>query len=157
MSRDSDEFVNRIYEAKLVEKYPCAMSYECTKEILNQMENKICKIKVNHGTGTGFFCKIPFPNTKGVLPVLMTCNHVINENLLFSENGKIILSIKNENEFIDFDLENRRKYTSREYDITIIEIKKTDKINNFLELDDIIFQDIISDKNLNKEYIDKTI
>ena len=157
MSRDSDEFVNRIYEVKLVEAYPCAMSYECTKEILNQMENKICKIEVNHGKATGFFCKIPFPNTKGVLPVLMTCNHVINENLLFSENGKIILSIKNENEFIDFDLENRRKYTSREYDITIIEIKKTDKINNFLELDDIIFQDIISDKNLNKEYIDKTI
>ena len=35
------------------------------------------------------------------------------------------------------------KYTNEEYDITIIEIKKEDNINNYLELDDILINDII--------------
>ena len=29
--------------------------------------------------GTGFFCKIPFPNNNHLLPVLITNNHVMNE------------------------------------------------------------------------------
>ena len=49
------------------------------------------------------------------------------------------------------------KYTNEEYDTTIIEIKKEDNINNYLELDDIIINDISNNINKNKEYINKTI
>ena len=56
------------------------------------------------------------------------------------------------------NLNNRIKYThtQEEYDITIIEIKEEDKINNYLELDDNIINDILNNKNQNVEYIDKT-
>ena len=36
---------------------------------------------------------------------------------------------------------NRIKYTNKEYDITIIELKKEDEINDFLELDELIIND----------------
>ena len=42
-------------------------------------------------------------------------------------------------------------------DITIIEIKEEDNINNYLELDDNIINDIINNNNYNKEYINETI
>ena len=44
-------------------------------------------------------------------------------------------------------------YTNKNYDITIIEIKDNDEINNCLELDDNILNDIIKDNNRNIEYI----
>ena len=49
------------------------------------------------------------------------------------------------------------KYTNDEYNITIIEIKEEDNINSYLELDDTIMNDVLNNKNKNKEYIDKTI
>ena len=49
------------------------------------------------------------------------------------------------------------KYTNEEYDITIIEIKEEDNIKNYLELDDIIINDILNNNNKNKEYINETI
>ena len=49
------------------------------------------------------------------------------------------------------------KYTNEEYDITIIEIKEEDNINNYLELDDIIINDVLYNKNKNIEYINETI
>ena len=48
-------------------------------------------------------------------------------------------------------------YSNKDYDITIIEIKKKDKIYDYLELDDYIIDDILNNKNLNEEFIDKTI
>ena len=51
------------------------------------MENSICKIILEDGEkGNGFFCKIPF--NSNLLPVLITNNHVLNENYI--ENDKII-------------------------------------------------------------------
>ena len=47
----------------------------------NQKINSICKIlngKIL--TGTGFLALIPYPNKVNQLPVLITCNHVINGN-----------------------------------------------------------------------------
>ena len=38
-----------------------------------------------------------------------------------------------------------------------MEIKEEDNIKNYLELDDIIINDIINNKNKNKEYINETI
>jgi hypothetical protein len=127
------------------------------KKIIEQMERNICKINIGKNQGTGFFCKIPFPNQYKLLPVFITNNHVINKDILNKENMKIELDIKGEDNIKEIILNNRMKYTNKEYDITIIEIKEEDNINNYLELDDIIINDIINNKNYNKKYINETI
>jgi len=148
---------------KILIDCPNVISYECSKKIIEQMEKNICKITIETETeqksqGTGFFCKIPFPNKNNMLPVFITNNHNINEDILNQENKKIQLDIKEEENIKEIILnENRKKYTNEEYDITIIEIKEEDNINNYLELDDIIINDILNDTNKNKEYIDETM
>lgn len=48
--------------------------------ILSQMEKNVCKIFTEYGAkGTGFFCKIPYPDNKRLLPVLVTNNHIIKK------------------------------------------------------------------------------
>ena len=126
--------------------YPNIISYDCSKKIIEQMERNICKINIGEEQGTGFFCKIPFPNQDKMLPVFITNNHVINKDIL--NKDKIELDIKKEKTMKEIKLNNRMKYTNKEYDITIIEIKEEeDNINDFLELDDIIINDIINDEN----------
>ena len=78
--------------------YPNVISYECTKEIIEQMEKCICKIKVGQEQGTGFFCKIPFPDKNNMLPVFITNNHLINEKILNKDDGNIEFMIKEEKE-----------------------------------------------------------
>ena len=56
------------------------------------MERNICKINIGKEQGTGFFCKIPFPNQDKLLPVFITNNHVINKDTL--NKDKIELDIK---------------------------------------------------------------
>ena len=114
--------------------YPNIISYECSKKIIEQMERNICKINIEKEQGTGFFCKIPFPTQNQMLPVFITNNHVINNDIL--NKDKIKLDIEIEETMKEIKLNNRMKYTNEEYDITIIEIKEEDKIKNYLELDD---------------------
>ena len=114
---------------------PEPVSFEGTKNILDQMNNCVCRI-YNNGKGTGFFTKIPYKNKE--LSVLITNNHVIgindiidNKNItLYLNNDKIVKSIKLDN--------NRLRYTNEKLDITIIEIiENKDNLNNkYLELDD---------------------
>ena len=137
--------------------YPNIISYECTKKIKEQMEKNICKINIGKSQGTGFFCKIPFPDLNNMLPVFITNNHIIDKELLYKNDIKIKIDIYDESDIKEIDLNNRIKYTNEEYDITIIEIKKEDKINNYLELDEIIINDIINNINKNKIYINETI
>ena len=61
------------------------------KKIINQMEKTICRLKIEDEQGTGFFCKIPFPNKKNMLPVLITNNHIINDTILYKNNEIITL------------------------------------------------------------------
>ena len=112
------------------------------------MKKKVCKINIGRKKGTGFFCKIPFPNDKNLLSVLITNNHVIDELILKNEK-KIKVFINKEKK--EIELENRIKYTNEEYDITIIEIKNKDKIEDYLELDN----DIINSDN--ESYIGESI
>ena len=133
------------------------VSYECTKKITEQMEKYICKIKVGQDQATGFFCKIPFPDKENMLPVFMTNNHVINENILNNKDEKISIDIYEELNTKYLNLNDRIKYTNEEYDTTIIEIKETDDIKNFLELDEKIIDDIINNKNKNDKFKDETI
>ena len=116
--------------------YPNIISYECTKKIKEQMEKNICKINIGKSQGTGFFCKIPFPDLNNMLSVFITNNHIINKELLYKEDEKIKIDIFEETEIKEIDLNNRIKYTNKEYDITIIEMNEKDNINNYLELDD---------------------
>ena len=141
----------------ILPRYPNVICYESTKKIIEQMEKGICKINIGQSQGTGFFCKIPFPDMNNMLPVFITNNHIINQELLYKEDVKIKIDIKEETEIKEIELNNRIKYTNKEYDITIIEIKEKDNINYFLELDDIIINDIINNINKNKEYINETI
>ena len=125
----------------MIEKYPKPISIKGTKEILNQMENCICKIYKKDGEkGTGFFCKILYKNY--IIPVLMTNNHIIDEKYIKENNNiKLTLNDDNINRIIVLD-NNRKIYTNKEFDITIIEIKcEKDKINNFMDLDEKIFNE----------------
>ena len=121
------------------------------------MEKCICKIKAGEKKATGFFCKIPFPNKENMIPVFMTNNHVINENILNNNNEKISIDIYDELNTKYLNLDDRIKYTNEDYDITIIEIKEKDGIKNFLELDEKIIDDIINNKNKNDKFKDETM
>ena len=140
---------------KLLNERPSMISYENTLEILNQMNKYICKIKMGDGVqGTGFFCKIPFPEEENLLPILITNNHIINQQTLSKENEIISSLIKNEQKVKLINLSNRKSYTNSEYDITMIELKNDDDIQNFLELDDYILNNILdNDNNNNSNHI----
>ena len=81
-----------------------------------------------------------------MLTVFITNNHIIDQEFLNKEDAIIQFDIKEETDKININLNNRMKYTSEEYDTTIIEIKEKDNIKNYLELDDIIINDIIKIK-----------
>ena len=153
---ESDK-VPYVRKESLLKRYPNVISYECTKKIIEQMEKFICKIKIGETIGTAFFCEIPFPNKNNMLPVLISNNHTINRDFLFNNGSELEIHIKEKKDIIKLNLDKRMKYTNEKYDITIIELKETDEIKNFLELDDIIIDDIINNNNKNKEFIDKTI
>ena len=87
----------------------------------------------------------------------MTNNNIINKDLLYKEGAKIEIDIKEETETKILYLNNRMKYTDKEYDITIIEVKEADNINNYLELDDVIMNDLLNNINKNKEFKNETI
>ncbi len=105
------------------------------KNINNQMKNCVCKIIYKDESGTGFFCRIPFPDNYTLLPVLITCNHVLSKKHI-SKGKTIKLMIDNKPNFLLID-ESRMVYTNRSKDITLIEIKRNDNINleYFLEVD----------------------
>lgn len=129
----------------LIKFQPIPVDLDGTQLILNQMENCICKIFKDNGekgAGTGFFCKIPFPDKNHLLPVLITNNHIINENEI--KNIKIIkLKMHNKGKEIEKKIimdKPRKTFTKLNdeegLDITIIEIKpEEDIINNFLTYD----------------------
>ena len=92
------------------------------------IKNCICKIITKIKTGTGFFVNIPEKNIK----VLITNNHVINEEYFEKEN-KIVLFILEEKKEINLEI-NRYRLTDEKLDYTIIEILEEDNINNYLEI-----------------------
>ena len=74
-------------EEKIMEVKP--IPNRITKIINSQLERSVCKIYINKNEcGTGFLCKIPFPDEFRLLPVLITNNHVINEEY-FKKNKQL--------------------------------------------------------------------
>ena len=138
--------MNEIKEKKL-NYYPEIVSLESSERIIYQMKNNIVKIYLNNESkGTGFFCRIPYINNKE-LKVLITNNYKIGLDM-----EKIVITLNNDNEIKEIELKNRIKYTNKEYDITIIEIKEEDNINNYLEIDENIMK-----KDKNMIYINNSI
>ena len=127
---------------KFLELYPVPVTIEGTNIILEQMKKCICKIENKNGNGTWFFCYIPYQNEK--IEVMITNNHIINEEIIKNEKIlKITLNDNKEKKIIN--IEKRKIYTSIKYDTTIIPIiPEEDKINNYLEIDKEIF-----DENIN--------
>jgi hypothetical protein len=129
---DKNDYI--INEKLLLGSYK-PISLEQNEKINSQLRNTICNIIFeNSERGTGFFTQIKFPgNNKHLLPVLITCNHVIDKLILFKTDN---LKIQIYNTIQIIELKNRIIYTNKEQDITIIEIKEKDKIQNFLTLDE---------------------
>ena len=118
------------------------VNIEGTKKILEQMTNCICKVKNNQLMGTGFFCKIPYNNNTKI-NVLITSYQIINE-FYFNQNNNINLLMNDYNQLkiINID-QTRNTYFNKEYNTTIVELKEFDNINNYLELDDNLFNNNI--------------
>ena len=126
--------INKDYETNYEKKVNQMeqVTIQGTSKILEQMKNCICKIY--KAKGTGFFCQIPYENQK--LKVLITNYHVINENFIH-DNDVIQISINDDIIFKSIYLNKARKiYLNKKYDIAMIEIIESDKINNYLELDE---------------------
>ena len=108
--------------------------------ILKIGQKRICKIKCGEGSGTGFFCNINIDGWN-YLRVLITNRHVLNEDEI-KVGKKISFSTNNDEQNYEIEMDNKRNiYTSKKYDITIIEIKKEDNIksDSFFEIDNNIF------------------
>ena len=115
----------------MMRDYIKPVTKEGTKMILEQMSNCICKINNNNIIGTGFFCKIPFNNNLKI-NVLLTSYDIINENY-FNFNNKINILLGDYNELKIINIDNNRNiYYNKLYNITIIELKDYDNINNYL-------------------------
>ena len=136
----------KLENEKLLKDYPKPIFINETETILNQMKNYVYQICKKDGSkGTGFFCKIPL-SEKTNLAAFITNNHVIDEEFLMEEKDIIILTNDGKNIKINhLDITNKFKYTNKDDDITIIPInEQKDKIQNFLELDENIFNDNIN-------------
>ena len=121
------------------------VSIKSTEIILDQMKNCVCKIHKGKINGTGFFIRISYNNK--LYDLLITNNHVLNEQDIMINNS-IIISLNNEQILKEIKIDGKRKkYTNEKYDITIIEIKKEDNINKFLSLDDKLLNNDINNYN----------
>ena len=132
-----------------VKGLPVPISKEKMEVMMDQANKCICKIIINNEiNGTGFFCKIPFPDSTHLLPVLMTHSHLLNADKIVKgqtiqftmEEGKLPFKI-----LLDI---NRITYISHKYNITIIEIKENDSldINSFLKIDEQILSSDLNEK-----------
>ena len=118
---------------------PVPIDISRTKIILDQMMNCICKIKIKDTFGTGFFCEIRIYN-ESPMKVFMTNCHVLNDiDYCTNKELNIVLNDDKEKKTINLGIE-RKTYFNIQYDIAIIELKESDNINNFLELDDNLFE-----------------
>ena len=126
-----------LHKEKYTEKATIPVTIQGTEIILDQMKNYICKIHKDGKKGTGFFCKIPFPDKFNLLKVLVTNNHILNEKDI-AINKEIIMSLNDDKIFKSIKIDNsRKKFSSKELDVTFIEIQEEkDNIDKFLEIDD---------------------
>ena len=107
------------------------------KYFLKKAKSSICEINLLKGFGSGFFCKIPYTEDNNqLIPVLITCNHVLSKDLIKKNNINIIIDGQTKT----ISLNERKIWTDEKIDFTSIEIKENqDKIDSFFNLDDKVF------------------
>jgi len=117
-----------------IDTSPIPISIKNMEKIVEQMKNCVCKIKKGNEKGTGFFAKIPY---KSIFKnVMITNEHILNKKDI-KINKYIKVSLNNENVYKDIKIDDKKLILiNKELDITIIEIKEEDNINNFLEIDE---------------------
>ena len=159
---DNKEIIQEIseleYSKEITNKIiPNDIPFEVLPNIIEQKKNNVCKIIREDGLiGTGFLCKIPYPDSLHLLPVLITCYHILGINEI-KIGGKIELKFNDGKMAKNIQInESRKIYISdeNEYDTTIIEIKPNDgfKIPNFLEVDNLIYdEENIENNKMNEE------
>ena len=124
------------------------VSIKNTEKILDQMKKCVCKIHNKGKKGTGFFSRIEYKYS--LKNVLITNNYILNKNDIETIK-KITISLNNEQEFKDIELDNERLiFTDEMKDITIIEIKEKDNINNYLDIDERYNKDRIKERHNNE-------
>ena len=109
--------------------------------ILNEQKKNCCKIK-SECKGTGFFLKLILENLK-ILPVLMTCNHVLDEEAIKIGNS-INYTLDNDKREYTIKIDNSRLvYTNPIMDFTIIQLYKNEYIDigSFLTIDEEALKD----------------
>ena len=132
-----------IKNEKYLPNSPNSMSLTGIEKAVNQMKKSICKIKIGEGSGTGFFCNIPLDNDN-LITVLITNNHILEQKNI-APGKKIEISLINHKDEINYNIyinEQRKTYTNKDYDVTIIEIKQNDNIDkdSFLDIDEDILK-----------------
>ena len=148
MSKDDDYI-----KEKELPNQPRAIPTEELITLVDLIKTNVCKITCKDGThGTGFFCNIPI-GWSNILPALITNNHVLNINDI--QPGETIkFSLNNDNKQYNILIDNTRKtYTNEFYDVTIIQIKENDKIDekSFFDLDKQIFEEDLTNKFKNRQ------
>ena len=128
---------------EIKKNYIKPVSVEGTKKILDQMKNYICKIKNNEIIGTGFFCRISY-NNNNKINALITSYQIIDDYYLNHNNKINLINAQNEMKVINLE-PNRKIYSTKKYNTTIIELKESDNINNYLELDENLVRNDIKD------------
>jgi hypothetical protein len=139
-------------------------SDENCKEITKKVNKSICIINCDEGKiRNGFFCNIPVPlgyqnknNCLEFYPSLIIINYSLKENdLLEGKISNFTISIKANNLYYSIPIDKSRTIYSysNTYNITIIEIKQTDGIDNklFLDIDNSIYNDNYESLSKNKQ------
>ena len=117
-----------------------AISMEVIKNLLEK-SNIVSKIKINNLTGSGFLCKIPFRDEKNIIPMLVTCNHILKKEDI-TQGKEFSFTLDNDKKDVKLLIdESRKSYSNEEYDITMLEIRKSDGLDfeTFLEIEENIF------------------
>ena len=94
-------------------------------------ENAACKLITETGTGTGFFCELKLNGD--TMKVLLTCNHILRENLI-KNNSKITLKYQKQIKEIKIN-EKRFVCTNEELDYTCIQLLNEDNIKDYFQID----------------------
>ena len=131
-----------------MDTFPRPVSKQCSKVIIEQMDNSIYTINENEDISEiGFFCYIKYKKHKKL--VLITSSQAIDEEYL-KKNTTINVKMNNETTLVEIG---KIKYIKKTYDLSIIEIKenKDNKIK-YLDVDENLYEEF-SEIKYNKESI----
>ena len=107
------------------------LSLRNSKILDKKAEKSICQILKYLGYGSGFFCKIKYPDKFNQIICLITNNHVITRQMLLN---KEYIEIKLNEKLIKISLDHYRNiWTSEALDFTCIEIIKSDNILEIID------------------------